>query len=198
MKLNEYLPSHEFREVHAVIVDAPPEQVFVALKELTIADLSPLTFLMLNIRALPATLLRKSAPGSFGDGPFLEQLYRNGFIPLAEEPGCEIVFGFVGQPWKLTGGIDPHVPDAEAFLAFDDPAFAKVAANLAVSRNVQGRTRCSTETRIHVPEPSTRRRFAFYWGIISWGSAFIRVLWLRAIKRKAEKSLVMDKHGLVT
>ncbi len=186
MRLNYFLPSHEFREVHAVTVNAPPERVFAALKELTVADLSPLIFLLFDLRALPARLFRKSWGGSFQDGPFLEQLYKGGFIPLAEEPDCEIVFGLVGQFWKLTGGIDPDIPDAEAFLAFDDPAFAKVAANLAVSVDGQGRTRCSTETRIHVPEPSTRRKFAFYWRIISLGSAFIRVLWLRAIKRKAE------------
>ncbi len=187
MLLNKFLPSHEFREIHAVTINAPAERVFAAMKELTIADLSSLIFLLLDIRNLPARLLEKQASPR-GKGPFLEDLYKGGFIPLAEEPGCEIVFGFVGQPWKLTGGESPHVPDAEAFLAFDDPAFAKVAANLAVRAREGGRTHCSTETRIHVPDPSTRRKFAFYWRIISLGSAFIRVLWLRAIKRKAEKN----------
>jgi hypothetical protein len=187
MKLNEYLPAYEFNEVHTVMVNAPPERVFRALKELTSADLSPLIFLLLDIRALPARLLRRQSLGSHQPGPFLEQLYKGGFIPLAEEPGSEIVFGLVGQFWTLTGGIEPNVPNAAAFLAFADPAFAKVAANLAVSVDSRGCTRCSTETRIHVPEPSTRRKFAFYWRIISPGSAFIRVLWLKAIKRKAEE-----------
>lgn len=188
MKLDTYLPAYEFHEIHAVTVKAPPEQTFAALKDLTIADLSPLIFLLLDIRNLPARLLKKQTPGSFQDGPFLEQLYKGGFIPLGEDPSKEIIFGLVGQFWKLTGGIEPHIPDAAAFLAFDDPAFAKVAANLAVTVDERGRTRCSTETRIHVPNPQTRRKFAFYWGIISLGSAFIRVLWLKAIKRKAERS----------
>lgn len=196
MRLNYFLPSHEFREVHAVTINASPARVFTALKELTIADLSPLIFLLLDIRTLPARLFKKDVSGSFRDGPFLEQLYKGGFIPLAEEPDCEIVFGLVGQFWKLTGGVTPHVPDAEAFLAFNDPACAKVAANLAVSVDRQGRTRCSTETRIHVPEPATRRKFAFYWAIISMGSAFIRVLWLRAIKRKAEQCGVSRLAGV--
>ncbi len=188
MRLNEFLPSHEFREIHSVIINASPERTFVAIKELTVADLSPLILLMFNIRWLPAKLLKKDAPGAFRDGPFLGQLLQSGFIPLAEEPNCEIVFGLVGQFWKLNGGDVPHIPDAAAFLTFDDPAFAKVVANLAVGVDRQGRTRCSTETRIHVPEPSTRRKFALYWRISSMGSAFIRVLWLRAIKRKAEKA----------
>jgi hypothetical protein len=170
-----------------VTVNAPPERVFNAIKELTPADLSPLIFWMLGIRNLPAKLMGKHAPTPAQPGPFLEQLYRGGFIPLAEEPGREIVFGLIGQFWKLSGSEDPRIPDPEAFLAYDDPAFAKVAANLLVTDGGDGRTRCSTETRIHVPELSTRRKFAFYWWIISMGSAFIRVLWLKAIKRKSER-----------
>jgi hypothetical protein len=186
--INEFLPSHEFREIHKVTIDAPPERVFTALKELTTAELSPLVFLLFNIRALPARLLGKQYSGSFQSGPFLEQMHKGGFIPLAEEPGRKVVFGLVGQFWKSTGGIAPNIPDAAAFLAFNDPDFAKVAANLAVSVDKLGCTHCSTETRIHVPEQSTRRKFAFYWRIIAPGSAFIRVLWLRAIKRRTEKA----------
>ena len=129
----------------------------------------------------------KQDPTVIQPGSFLEQLYRGGFIPLAEEPGREIVFGFVGQFWKLTGGEAPHIPDPQSFLVYQDPALAKAAANLLVTADGNGRTRCSTETRVHTPEPSTRRKFAFYWRIISTGSALIRVLWLRAIKRKAEQ-----------
>ncbi len=187
MQLDQYLPAYEFHEVHALTVNAPPERVFAAIKTLTPAELSPLIFWMLDLRNLPARLLRKNVHGSFQEGAFLEQLYKGGFIPLAEAAGSEIVFGMVGQFWKLAGDEAPHIPDAQAFLAYGDPAFAKVAANLMVSKSANGQTRCSTETRIHVPEPQTRRKFAFYWGVISMGSAFIRVLWLRAIKRKAER-----------
>jgi hypothetical protein len=170
-----------------VTVDAPPKRVFTAVRELTPAELSPLIFWMLDIRNLPAKLTGNHVPTAVQPGPFLDQLYKGGFIPLAEVPGCEIVFGLVGQFWKLAGGEDPHIPSPGAFLAFDDPAYAKVAANLLVSVDEQGCTRCSTETRIHVPDPQTRRKFATYWRIISMGSAFIRVLWLKAIKRKAER-----------
>ena len=187
MKLDKFLPTWQFNEVHTVVVDASPGQVFTAMKDLTAAELSPLIFWMLNLRNLPTKLVGKSAPIAPQSGPFLAQLYQGGFISLAEDPGKEIVFGLIGQFWKLTFGEEPHIPSPEAFLAFNDPAFAKVAANLAVTVDEQGRTRCSTETRIHVPDPKTRRKFAFYWRIISMGSAFIRVLWLRAIKRKAER-----------
>ncbi|MCJ7432934.1 MAG: hypothetical protein MUO77_05545 [Anaerolineales bacterium] len=187
MRLDEFLPDYEFNEIHTVTVDASPECVFTAIKELTAAELSRLVFWMLDLRNLPAKLMRKPIIMAVQPGPFLDQLYKGGFIPLAEEPGREIVFGAIGQFWRPTFGEEPDIPNPQAFLDFDDPAFAKVAANLAVSVDYRGRTRCSTETRVHVPEPSTRRKFAFYWRIISMGSAFIRVLWLKAIKRKAER-----------
>jgi hypothetical protein len=187
MRLDKFLPSHEFREIHKVTVEAPPERVFAALKELTIAELSPLIFLLTGIRALPARMLKQPAPSTLREGLFLEQLYQGGFIPLAEEPNREIVFGLVGQFWKPSGGIQSNVPDAAAFLAFNGPDFAKAVTNLAVSVDRSGRTHCTTETRVHVPGRVARRKFAFYWQIILPGSALIRVLWLRAIKRKAEK-----------
>jgi hypothetical protein len=43
------------------------------------------------------------------------------------------------------------------------------------------------EHRTHVFATDTaRRRFALYWRIIYPGSAFIRRMWLQAIKRRAE------------
>jgi hypothetical protein len=191
MILDKFLPTHEFNEIHTVTVDAPPERVFAAIKKLTPAELSPLIFWMLDLRSLPAKLVGKTPPNVDQQSrPFLDQMYEGGFLPLAEELNSEIVFGMVGQPWKLTGGEEPDIPNPQAFLDFADPAFAKIAANLAVTVDGEARTHCSTETRIHVPDPNTRHKFASYWRIISMGSGWIRVLWLKAIKKKAEGKLI--------
>jgi hypothetical protein len=187
MKLDDFLPIYEFNEVHSVDVKAPPERVFAALKELSVAELSPLIFLMLGLRELPARLLRRQERPVSTPGPFLEMLYREDFVPLGEEPGREVVFGLIGKFWKPIPEAGPPIADPSAFLAFDDPAYAKVAANLLVSDGENGSTRCSTETRIHVPDPQTRRKFGLYWLLISLGSGWIRVLWLKAIRRKAER-----------
>ena len=105
-----------------------------------------------------------------------------------EEFQDEIVFGLVGQFWKLTGGEDPSgVTNSRQFQAFDRTDFAKVAANLYVQPSGE-ETLLSTETRVWAPDPQTRRKFAFYWRVISIGSGWIGVLWLRAVKRRAERS----------
>ena len=70
---------------------------------------------------------------------------------------------------------------------YDFTDFAKVAANLYVQPSGE-ETLLSTETRVWAPDPQTRRKFAFYWRVISMGSGWIRVLWLRAVKRRAERS----------
>ncbi len=186
MLLDQFMPQFEIHETHSVKIRATPERVFKAMKELTASELSPLVFLLMKIRSLPARLFRRETQKPLPAGPFLEQMYRGGFIPLAEAPGREIVFGLIGQFWKLDGGQAPSIHEPKDFLAFDDADYARVAANLYI-QEIHGEVRCSTETRIHVTAPAARRKFAFYWGIISMGSGLIRMMWLRAIKRKAEK-----------
>jgi len=45
----------------------------------------------------------------------------------------------------------------------------------------------STETRIYISDKKSKRRFAMYWMIVYPGSAGIRRIWLKAIKKRAER-----------
>jgi hypothetical protein len=188
MLLDKYLLAYDFNEVHAVIIHASPEKVFAAIKDLKPNELSPLVYWLMSIRELPAKLVGRSLTQKLSDKPFLEQLYEDGFIPLDEMPCRETVFGLIGQFWELTGGQSPQIASPQEFLAFDHPDYAKVATNLAVTDLGNEAVRCTTETRIHATNPATKKKFTFYWRLISAGSGFIRVLWLNAIKRKAELS----------
>jgi hypothetical protein len=187
MLLDKYLPVYDFNEVHGVTIRTTPEKAFAAIKELKSAELSPMAFWLMSIRELPARLTGKSFPQIGNSQPFLEELFEDDFIFLEEAPNQEIVFGLVGQFWELTGGQNPQIDSPQEFLAFDQPDFAKVAANLAVTDLGNGTVRCSTETRIRATHPATLKKFALYWRIISLGSGFIRILWLKAIQRKAER-----------
>lgn len=187
MLLDKYLPVYDFNEVHMVTIRTSPEKAFAAIKELKSAELSPLAFWLMSIRELPARLMGKASPQIQGSRPFLEELYEGGFLDLDGVPNQEIVFGLVGQFWELTGGQNPQIASPQEFLAFDQPDYAKVAANLAVTDLGNGTVRCTTETRIRATHPATLKKFALYWRIISLGSGFIRILWLKAIQRKAER-----------
>jgi hypothetical protein len=187
MLLDKYLPTFQFNEIHRVTVRASPEETFAAIKQLTPSELSPLVNLMLNLRSLPARLSGERGMELKGEKPMLDVMYAGGFVPL-EESSDEIVFGMVGQFWKLKPDAEPTFQNPQEFLAYNDPAFAKVATNLRVTPHLAGSVICSTETRIHVPDPGTRKKFAFYWRLISMGSGWIRVLWLHAIKHRAERA----------
>jgi hypothetical protein len=187
MKLDEFLPRFDFNEIHTITVKAPAQVTFASTKNLLPSELSPLVFFLLNLREIPSILAGKGQRTRAEQKPFLNQLYDGGFIPLAET-NDEITFGLVGQFWKLTGEEPAGVTDAQGFTDFHRTDFAKVAANLYVQPAGDGTT-LSTETRIWAPDPQTRRKFAFYWRVISFGSGWIRVLWLRAIKRRAEREV---------
>jgi hypothetical protein len=188
MLLDKYLPVYDFNEVHTVTIHASPEMAFAAIKGLKPNELSPLVHWLLSIRELPAKLVGKLPQQQWNNRPFLEQLYDDDFLPLDEMPCQEVVFGLIGQFWELTGGKNPQIVSPQEFLDFDRSDYAKVAANLAVTDLGNGTVRCSTETRIHATNSATKKKFAFYWRLISMGSGFIRLLWLNAIKRKAEQS----------
>ncbi len=185
MKIDDYLPRYDFNEIHHVTVNATPEKTIAAVKELLPSELSPVVFWMLNLRSLPARLTGNAAQSMSNEQPFLAQLLENGFLLLSDD-GSELVFGLIGQFWKLAGSQEPGVRDPQGFLDFNKSDFAKVAANLAVEQR-GNQTFLSTETRIAAPDRQTLRKFAFYWRVISFGSGWIRVMWLNGIKRKAER-----------
>jgi hypothetical protein len=86
---------------------------------------------------------------------------------LEDVPGEGIVLSVTGQFWRLRGR-GPE-PPATAVVDF---------------RSVPGAL--TTETRVHVPDPVSRRKFARYWHVVRPFSGLIRVLVLRAAKRRAE------------
>jgi hypothetical protein len=186
MLLDKYLSEHEFNEVHTINIQAPPEKIFRALKELTPSELSPVFRFLFAIRSLPARLMGQDDKSFSPSKPLLEQLYENDFVVLAETER-ELVFGLIGKFWELSGGESVQLAGAQEFLKFDQPDYAKAAANFFVSKNKDDSFTVSTETRIHIADLAARKKFGTYWRIIYPGSAYIRKIWLKAIKRKAEQ-----------
>ena len=186
MLLQDFLDDHHFSEVHTITVQAPAEHVFRSLKEITSAEI-PLFRALFVIRTLPALLLRKGGPPIARSQPILEQMLNISFVLLAEETDRELVVGTVGQFWKITGNAC-KVANAQEFLAFDRPDYAKAVMNFYMHKGQdRGSTTVRTETRVRIPDRHARRKFAAYWLMIKWGSGLIRRAWLRALKQRAEK-----------
>ncbi len=181
-RLDDFSPDFEFSERHTVRVEAPKELVWEAVKSVTADEISyfrALTWIRRLGRGGPEGIL--NAPEGL---PLLEVATRTSFVLLAEEPGREIVVGTVVlAPKDVRYGA---TPTPERFRALESPGFAKATMNFLVEDRGGDACLLTTETRVHATDPDTRRRFAVYWRVIYPGSAFIRRMWLRAIRLRAE------------
>ena len=187
--LDRYLPEYHFVERHATRVRAPAAVVYRAIHELT-GDELRLARPLFWLRALPARLLGRRVPNrSRSQQPVLQAVLNGGFVLLHDQPEREVALGTIGRFWQLSGGgAKPTVTDAASFVAFADPTYARAALDFRLEPSADGTTtHLSTETRIFTPDPLTRRRFSHYWRLIHPGSALSRLIWLRALRRRAER-----------
>lgn len=154
--LDSFLPSYEFAARYGVGVDADAARVDEALREVTFREV-PVVRALMFVRGLG-----RARP----EEPVLDAMQRRSEV-LDDEPGEGIVLGLHGRFWKLRGGGDE--PQATAVVEF---------------RAADGRL--TTETRVHVPDDGSRRRFARYWLLVRPFSGMTRKDLLRAAKRRAE------------
>jgi hypothetical protein len=181
-KLDEWMPSWQFDEEHTIHVDAPPEKVFAAIREVRANEI----FLFRTLTAIRRC--GKPGPESIMNAPeekpLLDVATATTFIYLADDPPRELVVGTVvaaprgiHAPAKLT---------PEVFRKTLPPGVALATMNFLVTPDDRGGSTITSVTRVSGNSPSIVRRFAVYWRIIHPGSDIIRRTWLRAIKRRAE------------
>jgi hypothetical protein len=154
--LDAFLPAYDFSTRHAVAVAVDPVRADRALREVTFKEV-PLVRALLVARGLG---LRRA-----------EDTVLGAMVPratvLEDVPGEGVVLTLSGQFWRLGG----RGPEAPATAVID---FRALPGSLA------------TETRVHVPDPVSRRKFGRYWRIVRPFSGLIRMVVLRAAKRRAE------------
>ena len=181
-RLDEFAPIYQFREFHSVRVNAPADRVYVAIKAVSadeIPTFETLTWIRRGGRPIAPGIL--NAPQH---QPLLEVATRTSFLLLAEEPNREIVIG--SAVLVPAGWIATRRPTPEDFKSVTAPGFALASMNFLVEPANPNSCVVSTETRIYATDAGSVRKFARYWRIIYPGSALIRRMWLRAIKRRAE------------
>ena len=182
MLIDEHLSSYDVVERHQLTIHAPAHAVFDAVRALDLSD-SRIVGWLLRLRGLAG----KRRPGRRDDqrsGLTLQNLIASGFIVLGERLDEEIVLGLVGRFWTPHGGIKRM--DAETFVGFASPGYAKAAWNFSLSQTSEVETKLATETRVLCLDDSSRRKFKLYWRLVAPFSGLIRMEALRSIKRAAE------------
>jgi len=180
-RLDALLPAYQAHEEHSIVVHAPRERVDRALRQVTASEITlfrTLTWLRRLGRPGPESIM--NAPEQ---QPILDVATRTSFLVLADEPGQELVLGtLVAAPRPST--LADWTP--EKWQAVSAPGYAKAAMNFRVEEIGPGECLLTTETRVYATDAATVRAFGRYWRVIYPGSALIRVMWLRAIRSRAE------------
>ena len=179
-RLDEFAPVWQFREFHTIEVAAPPARVFEAIKRVR-PDEILLFRMLIAIRSggQPPPQSVQNAVGEYES--LIDIATHSTFVVLADDAPREFVIGtVVGAP---PGPRMPLTP--EVFQKPLPAGFALATMNFLVTADGSGGSLVSTETRVFANSPSERRRFATYWRVIYPGSAIIRRMWLRAIRRRA-------------
>ncbi len=178
-RLDELMPVWQFGEHHSVEVDAPPARAYEAMRAVTADEIllfRTLTWIRRGGRSLPEGILNAGR-----DKSLIDVATQSGFRTLAEDTARELVIGTVVKRPKGPG----VGPGDDVFRKPLPPGYAIAAMNFLVTPNASGGSTVSTETRVFANSDAARRGFARYWRVIYPGSALIRRMWLRAIKKRA-------------
>jgi hypothetical protein len=179
--LDSFVPRYQFNEFHSIEVRAPPDSVYAAITKVTAGEIR-LFRVLTWIRSPHIGPARESILNPSAEDPVLDVATRSGFLLLAQSPPRELVFGTIGFGSRLVTDKTP-----ETFRKFDGPGHAKIAMNFLVTPLTNGSTRLTTETRVYATSSGARRGFGTYWRLIYPGSSLIRIMWLRAIRARAER-----------
>lgn len=183
MRIDEIMPAYHFHLSHSTRVRASPDRVFQAVRAVTPDEVRFLR-LLFGIRDLPERLLRRGEPTLPDTTPLLGQMIAGGFILLVNDPDRELVFAITEQ--LASNGITPVISTPHEFAVFNSRGYVKAAMNFHVQEQGGGWSRVTTETRVLTTDPSSRRKFAWYWRLIYPGSATLRRMLLKAIERRLE------------
>ena len=188
LELDDVMAVAPFAERHRRTIDGPATEVWPHCLEVTAREVRALGPLV-ALRSIPGYLTSKPTVRVSDARPLLDVFAREGFVVLRrdEEPTdgrAVVLFGAAGRFWSPAGNAPVTFDDAEDFLAFDEPGYAKTVASLVATETGDGTTVVETVTRVVGTTPGATRAFRPYWALIRGPSGLIRRSWLAAIDRR--------------
>ena len=160
------------RERHDVVVRAPVERVYGAVRALDISD-ARVTRLLFRLRGLP------SQPRFT-----LDDFLKMRFILLGERSDEELLLGLVGKFWTPAGELR-RIERAE-FKDLNERGYAKAAWSFHLTQATHDEVSLETETRVYCTDGLSRMKFRLYWTVVGVFSGIVRREMLQIIKRNAE------------
>ena len=174
----------QFRDRIVLRVEASPQSIFRALREVTLTDMR-LAWFLGELRYLPARLSGRLTRTGAGK-PFLSVLEEGGTLVLTDDSPRELVTGSAGQLHRIVDQEPVRFSSREAFDAFADPHYEKLFMSLRVAPTGRpGEHWLVLEHATHALSPDAGRRFRRYWRVIKPMGAFVSRELLKAVRDRA-------------
>ena len=184
--LDRQLPEFDARLFAAVVVDAPPERAYAAVRSLEPDDVAqdfPLMRVLGRLRALPARL----SSGDPGPDTMSADEASDAFVVLDEAPGTEFVVGMVGK-FATARQLEFRRIEPAEFAGFAEPGYGKAAVNFRVEPYGEGRSVLTTETRTRMTDPASATQFRRYWRVVGPFAGVIMRRWIRLAAADAART----------
>jgi hypothetical protein len=204
MLVDTFLPTYDVSDGVATLVEADVPTVWDALMDVDLIDVGrqrPLIAALGALRLLPELITRllhgEDPPPTPGHLRLrdLSELPREqgGWVLLGERPREEIALGLVGKFWRPV--IEYAQVEPGAFLAFDEPGYAKTVYSLSVRALDGHRTLLSGVMRTATTDERARRWFRRYWTLGVGSGAHVLVNGLIDVTREMAEARVRESSS---
>jgi len=187
--LDRFMPEYDVVDSHHIRVAAPAETTLAAAADMNLQQ-SPIIRCIFKAREF--TMGSTPQPQK-REKSLIEQVTSLGWKVLAQNPGREIVFGAVTQPWLADVVFRPLEPDE--FLTFQEPGYVKIVWTLCAHPIGSDRSFFFMQTRAKATDPIARQKFRRYWSLVSAGIVMIRWISLGLTKKEAERRMNFAKQA---
>lgn len=180
--LDQLIPTPRLLDIDQIDVAAPPERVWQEVRHGNLAR-SPLIHALFELRTMPDRLKGHQDSVRLFIDDLRSLPEQPGFQVLSESPPSYFVVGAIGKVWHAQIPF-VHVPSCEAFAAFDEPDFVKVAWSIRVSPLGEHDSHVELEVRVDATDDDAWRKFERYFRLIGPASHFIRRALLNDLARE--------------
>ena len=191
LMLDWLLPEFDATIVEHQVMEGDPESIYRAVTSVDMAEI-PNTYTAVRFlfaargaaERLVNALLGRTTPAPVPEGALrLCDMPEHGdWVELAEDPPDEFAFGVVGRFWG--GETVWETIDADHFVAFDQPGFAKIGCSISLRPYGTARTLVSYEARTQALDPESRAQFLRYWRVVRPGVAIVMRAYLHAVAKE--------------
>ncbi|GAA4832286.1 hypothetical protein [Saccharopolyspora rosea] len=182
--IDDFAAEPDVDAVEHLIVDAPPDVAYRALRHLDLLTVRSATAAAaMWVRDLPIRLRRRVPPQMPTRLTFDDLVAGGDWVLLGEQPGQEAVFGAVGRFW--TPIVRWEQVTAEGFADYTKPGRGKMVSSLSVRPYGRCSSLLTYDIRTVLNDPMTRRVFVLYWRTVA---PFVKAIMRATLRAAAEQA----------